>query len=249
VERHQKKEEAMNAQQTMVSAAAAEAEGKWLFRVGGISALVLGLGYVAIIPLYALVGAPPKDGEAWLKYLAGKSPVWWGILGLSVLTDVLFIPVALALYHALKGISRNAMLVAAAFVGLFVVLDLAVTWPNIAALITLSGKYAVAMSDAQRAAYVAAANYASAVVGSSLEGVYSIGILSLGILVAGLIMLRGVFGKITAYLSVLTGILGIVSVVGPLFMSALGVTVIITSVLTTIWVVLVGVRLFRLGGR
>jgi hypothetical protein len=222
-------------------------DGKRLYRVGGICALVLGVAYIVTIPLYTQVGAPPSGGEARLTYLVGKTTVWWAILGLSVLTDVLFVPVALALYLALKAVSGNVMLVATAFVGLFVALDLAVTWPNFASLITLSGSYAAATSEAQRMAYVAAANYASAVLTSSLEAVYSIGVLSLGILLIGLVMRKGVFGKSTAYLGVVTGILGIVSVVGPLFAGALSVTIIITSVLTTVWVLLVGYRLYRLG--
>src|SRR5215469_15904375 len=211
----------MSAEKMMVNAV--DPDGKWLYRAGGISALLLGLGYLAIFPLYATVGAPPSDAEAWLKYLVGRTTVWWAILGLSVLTDVLFIPVALALYLALKGVNRNAMLIATAFVGLFVVLDLAVTWPNYAALISLSGNYAAATNDAERAIDVAAANYASAVLTSSLEAVYSILVLSLGILMVGLVMLKGIFGKSTAYLGVLTGIFGIVAAVGPFFVSWLSV--------------------------
>jgi hypothetical protein len=236
----------MSAQKMMLNAV--DTDGNWLYRVGGISALLLGIAYIATIPLYASVGAPPSGGEARLHYLAGKTTVWWAILGLSVLTDVLFIPVALALYLALKGGNRNAMLIATAFVGLFVVLDLAVTWPNYAALISLSGNYAAATNDAERAIYVAAANYASAVLTSSLEAVYSILVLSLGILMIGLVMLRGIFGKSTAYLGVVTGILGIVAAVGPLFVSGLSVTIIIVSVLTTVWILLVGFRLYWLGG-
>jgi hypothetical protein len=235
----------MSAEKTMVHAV--DPDGKWLYRVGGISALLLGIGYIITIPLYVHVGAPPSGGEAWLTYLVGKTTVWWAILGLSVLTDVLFVPVALALYLALKGVNRNAMLLATAFVGLFIVLDLAVTWSNYASLITLSGKYAAVTNGAQRAAYVAAANYASAVLASSLEAVYSILVLSVGILLIGLVMRKGVFGKGTAYLGVVTGILGIVTVVGPFFVSALSVTIIVTSVLTTVWVLLVGYRLYRLG--
>src|SRR5215469_12861511 len=144
----------MSAEKMMVNAV--DPDGKWLYRAGGISALLLGLGYLAIFPLYATVGAPPSDAEAWLKYLVGKTTVWWAILGLSVLTDLFFVPVAVTLYLALKGVNRNAMLVGTAFMELFVVLDLAVTWPNIASLITLGEKYAGATSDAQRAAYVAA---------------------------------------------------------------------------------------------
>jgi len=226
---------------------AVDPNGNWLYRVGGICALVLGIAYIITIALYAHVGAPPSGGEAWLKYLSGKTTVWWAILGLSVLTDLLYLPVALALYLALKGVARPAMLVATACVGVFIVLDLAVTWSNFASLITLSGNYAAATNDAQRVAYIAAANYASAVLASSLEAVYSIMVPSFGILLIGLVMLKGIFRKSTAYLGLATGILGIVSVAGPFFVSILSVTIIIASVLTTVWVLLVGYRLYRLG--
>ena len=80
-----------------------------LFRIGGAGALAIGLLYIVIVVLYALAGAPPVGGEAWLAYLAGKSAIWWGIIGLSVLTNFLFVPVALALFVALRSISRTAM--------------------------------------------------------------------------------------------------------------------------------------------
>jgi hypothetical protein len=218
--------------------------------VGGISAIVLGVAYIIIIPLYVYVGASPSGGEVWLKYAAGKTRVWWIILGLSVLTDFLFVPLALSLYFALKGVNRDAMLIATSLVGLFIVLDLAVTWPNFASLIILSGNYAAATTDAQRAAYVAAADYASAVLTSTLEGVYSILVLSLGILIVGVVMLKSIiFSKTTAYLGLGTGILGIISVAGPFVLSTLGVAVIIASVLTTVWVLFVGFRLYRLSLR
>jgi hypothetical protein len=217
-----------------------------LYRLGGMCAFALGVGYLVTFPLYAQVGAPPNGGEAWLEYLEGKTTVWGAILGLSVLTDFLFVPVALALYHSLKDVNRSAMLLGAACVGLFSVLDLAVTWPNYASLITLGEKYAAATSDAQRAAYVAAATYADAVLPYSLA-VYSILVLSVGILVIGLVMPKSSFGKTTAYVGVATGGLGIISVVGPFLVSALGAAIILTSVLTTAWVLLVGYRLYRLG--
>jgi hypothetical protein len=125
-------------------------DGKWLYRVGGICALAIGIAYLTILPLFARVGnPPPSGGELWLKYLEGKTMVWWAILGLSVFTDFLFVPVALSLYVALERVNRNAMLVATAFVGLFVVLDLAVLWTNYAALLTLRGLYAAATNDDQ----------------------------------------------------------------------------------------------------
>ena len=215
--------------------------GDALYRLGGISALVIGTAYVATVGLYAQVGSPPSGGETSLVYFAGKTTVWRAILGLSVATDVLYIPVALSLYFALKDVNWNAMLVATALVALFVVLDLAVTWSNFASLIVLSGDYAVATNDAQRAADVAAASYASAVLTSPLERVYAIVILSSGILVIGLVMLKGLFRRTTAYLGLITGVLGILSIAG------LTVTIILNALFATIWVFFVGYRLYRLG--
>jgi len=230
----------------MMTDPAIDLDGKWLYRVGGISALVFGLAYIIIIGLYVPIGAPPGGAEAKLAYLAANTAVWWGILGLSVLTDFLLVPVALALYRTLKGINRNAMLLATACMGLFIVLDLALTWTNYAALIPLSGAYAVAVNDAQRAVFVTAAIYPSAVLESSLLFVYNTLTLSVGILITALVMLQGIFSKGTAYLGLATGILGIVAVVGSFFTSSLGVTIILASLLTTAWVLFVGYKLYRL---
>ena len=214
-----------------------------LYRTGGIAALLIGTAYVATVVLYASVGPPPSGGQASLEYFAGKTTAWWAILGLSVLTDLLFVPVALALYSALKDFGRNAMLVATAMVALFVVLDLAVTWSNYASLIVISGDFAAATTEAQRAADVAAATYASAVLASPLERVYAIVILSSGILAISVVMLKGNFGKITASLGMATGILGVVSLAG------FAVTIIANAILATIWVFLVGYSLYRVTAR
>src|SRR4030081_714895 len=219
-------------------------DGKSLYRVGGISALVIGIAYIIIIPLFAHVGgAPSSGGEDWLKYLKGRTTVWWAILGLSVFTDFLFVPVALSLYLALERVNRNAMLVATAFVGLFVVLDMAVLWTNYASLLTLSALHTAAMTDVQRASYVAAADYTSAVLASHTEVFYSIVDLSLAILILGFVMLKakGMFNKTTAYLGLAAGIFGIVSIAG------FFVIIIINALLVTLWLLFVGYRLFRLG--
>jgi hypothetical protein len=189
------------------------------------------------------VGAPPRSGEVWFQYLEGKTTVWWAILGLSVLTDFLFVPVGLSLYVALRRVNRDAMLLATAFVGLFVVLDLAVTWTNYASLLTLSGLHAAAKNDVQRAAYVAAASYASAVLASRTEVFYAIVDLSLGILIIGFVMLqeKGIFSRTTAFLGLATGIFGIVSAAGYFL------TILMNAILATVWVLFVGYRLFKLG--
>jgi hypothetical protein len=223
-------------------------DGKWLYRAGGIAALIFGFAYIVIMVLYLPMGARPSGAEAWLAALAGHTAAWQAILGLSVLTDFLLLPFALALYLALKAINRNAMLLATAFVGLFVVLDLALTWTNIAALIALSGMHAAAASEAQRAGYVVAALYPSAVLESNLIFVYNSLTLAIGILITGLVMRRGVFSRAPARVAVATGILGIVAVTSSFFSAPVStIAIILASTLTTIWALLAGNELFRLG--
>ena len=217
-----------------------DADQKRWYRVGGIAALVLGTAYIVIVPLYAHVGAPPTGGEAWFKYLSGKTTFWWAILALSVFTDFLFVPVAFALYLALKEVNRNAMLMATAFVGLFVVLDLAITWTHYASTLILYSNYARSTDDIQRAGYIAAANYASAVLASPLEIVYAIVTLSFAILIISFVMLKGVFNRITAWVGLATGMLGIVSLAG------FSLTIILNALFATAWILLVGYKLYRL---
>ncbi len=223
-----------------MTASAAKPEGNWLYRVGGIASLAIGVAYIVIIVLYVSVGAPPVGGEAWLNYLVGKTTIWWAIVGISVLTNFLFVPVSLSLYFALSNDNRIAMLMGVAFVGLFVTLELAVNWASYASLIMLSRDYAAATNDSQRAIFVAAASYPSAVIASPLALVYAIGTLSFGFLVIGFVMLKGVFSKLTAYIGIVTGVLGIAAVAGA------SMAVILNAVFATIWLFFVGCRLYRL---
>lgn len=220
-----------------------------LYRLGGVSAVVLGLLYLAVTALYAVAGAAPDgSGEARLVYFQGKDAAWWGITWLSIVTDVLFLPLVAALYVALRHVNRNRMLAGATLLVLFVVLDLAVTWPNFASLIVLSGDHAAATTDAQRAAIAAAASYPASVLDSTVFAIYAIVVPALGILGISLVMVEGNFSRSAAYVGVLTGILGIVAVAGALIWDPLGALAIPTSVLTTIWVFVVGYRLVKIAG-
>jgi hypothetical protein len=213
---------------------------KYWYRSGSIAAVLLGIGYVAIIPLYARAGVPPSGGEAWFHYLPGKTALWWAILAVSVFTDLLYLPLALVLYLALEKIDRNAMLLATAFVALFVALDLAITWAHYASILVLYAQYSAATTDLQRQSYLAAADYGSAILASPLEVVYAIVTLSTGILIMGLVMLKGVFGKVTAWLALATGVFGIAS------LSGLGLAIYGNALLATIWLFFVGYSLHRL---
>lgn len=215
-------------------------EEQQCYLLGGIAALLLAIGYVAIIPLFAWAGAPPATGDAWFRYLPGKTRVWWAILWLSVLTDLLYLPVAWALWAALRKAGRSLMLAATVGLHLFVVLDLAVTWTHQASLLALFQRYSAAADEAHRAVYLAAAEYASAMPATPLLIFYAIVIPSASVLMVGIAMIKGRFGKASAWTGVITGVIGVLSLTGlyPLVMAnALG---------ATLWFFLVGARLLQL---
>ena len=223
-------------------------DGKWIYRVGGLSGVVLGTGYLLTIPVTILYagGFPPSGVEARLAFFGEHAAGWWAITGLMVFTDLLYVPFFLALYQALKGINKYMMLLALACAGLFVALDLAVTWTAFPSLIILGGNYAAATSDAQRAIILAAAGYPSVISDFPLGSIYATFMPALGLLFASLVMRKGIFNKVLAYLGVITGISGILAGIGPLFMSELETFQYINASLAMIWFFFVGLKLYRL---
>jgi len=237
----------MSAQNMLVNAVGPD--GKWIYRVGGISAIVLGLGYLLTFPVVIVYagGFPPPGVEAKLVFFAEHAGEWWAATALMVFTDLLYVPVFLALYQALKGINKYMMVLALACEGLFVALDLAITWTAYSSLTTMGGVYAAATSDAQREIIAAAAGYPSAITDSSLLGIYIVFIPALGLLFASLVMRKGIFNKVLAYLGVIAGVFGILAGIGSLFISDLETAQYINASLAMIWFFFVGFKLYKLG--
>ena len=226
-----------------------DSQGQWIYHVGGLSGIVLGIGYLLTFPVVIVYagGFPPPGAEAKLVFFAEHASDWWAATALMVFTDLLYVPVFLALYQALKGINKYMMVLAFACEGLFVALDLAITWTAYSSLTALGGVYAAATSDAQRASIVAAAGYPSAITDSPLLGIYIVFIPAAGFLLASLVMRKGIFNKALAYMGVVAGACGILAGIGPLFVSDLETFQYINASLAMIWFFFVGLKLYKLG--
>lgn len=222
--------------------------GTWMYRAAGISSVVLAMAYLAAIPIYALVGDQPASGvEAQLAYFAEHAAGWWSIVVLMVVTDLLYVPVYFGLYAALRHLDRGLAAMGVAFAAfLFVALDLAVTWTAYSTMIVVGADYDAATSQAQQAALVAAAAYPAAVLQSPILGTYAIVIPALGALFVGLVMLKGVFNRLTAYLALGMGVVGILYI-GSFFIEGLTALRYLTGLLAVPFYLLTGVRLYRLG--
>ena len=216
------------------------------FRIGGLSALSIGVAYLFIALLYVVGGAWPADSEALLAYLAAHSLLWWTVVALAVATDLLMIPVVWAIYLALRKVNKAATLAGCGLFLLVVAVDLTVLWPTCFSLLTLSSKYMSSVSDAERQLFVVAGR-------SAYESLSSPWILacesfcpSMGSLIIGLVTMKVAFRKVVGHLGVLTGVVGIFSLVGLLFIEALSIAVFVAVVLITFWFFLVGVELLAL---
>lgn len=223
-------------------------DGKWIYRVGGFSGILLGIGYLLTIPVTIIIagGFPPLGAEARLAFFADHTAGWWGVTSLMVFTDLLYIPLFLALYHALKNFNKYLMVLAFACAGSFVLLDLAITWTSYPSLMILSSDYAAAANDAQRSLIVAAAGYPSAILDSPLAGIYAILLPGLGELLASLVMRKGIFSKSLAYMGMIAGVCGILAGIGPIFISDLETFQYINASLAMIWFFFVGLKLNKL---
>jgi len=154
----------------------------------------------------------------------------------------------LALYNLLKNVHKGMILVSGALFTLFVVLELAITWSNYAAIIELINRYGLATTEPQRTLYLSTIEYASSVFQTPVTGFYAIFIPSIAVILASIVMLKSArFGKIASYIGLLSGTINAFSVIGELFSSTLSLLVIPGSVLALIWFFAVGVKFLKFG--
>ena len=218
-------------------------DGRVLLRTGAIAAFLVFTGYLLTFPVYAVVGYYPAGAEARLVYFSNHASGWWIITGLMVATDLLIIPVFIAIYRAVP--LRRVVLLAVACQALFVAVDLAVTWTAHTALITLGKDFASAAADAQRTTLVAAAGYPSSVLDSPLLGIIIILIPSLGILLATVDMPK-TFSKSTVILGWAAGLTGLIAGFVSILPASFRVAPVLNAFIIMIWYLMTGLKLFRL---
>ena len=233
----------------MTESASATVDQSWkgLYRWGGLLALLVGVLYFAIIALALAMGTPPTGTGALLEYYNDNAALAYGAFGLAIVSDIMLAPVVFALYLALRGINKNAMLVASGFGGLFLVLDMGVTGTAAITLVNLGQNYAAAATDIQRTAYLAMADNSLAIV-SAGQHLFSSAVPSLWGLIASLVMLKGIFSKATAYVGIAGSIVGLAYVLN-IFVPALTILLPFEIILFGIFFLLAGSKLYGLGKR
>ena len=217
---------------------------KGLFKVGGAAPLVA-LGFY-LIQILAMIfgGADPTTIEDYVLLLQRNK-----ILGLLYLNALDIFSIAflgtmfLALCIALRHVNASYMAISAffAFIGIAALIA-----PRVAmlSLLPLSDQYAAATTEAQKTMLLTAGHVMlETYTGTAFDIYYVLNTIILFIFSA--IMLRSkLFSKITAYLGIAAGVLMII----PSSAGTIGLYFSLASLVPwAIWLILVGLRLLRLG--
>lgn len=230
------------------------AVSKWksLYKAGGVSALAIGLLLIFEMIIYIATSAPSlTDAAGWFSLFQNNRLVGlvdFGILELYAL--VLFVPVFLALYAALRRAGEGSVAVAAvlAFVG--IAANFATS--KLFSLLTLSDLHAAAATAAQKSQFLAAGQAALAVgalggIGGSVEG--GIPLAVAGLIISVVMLRSNILGKAAGYAGLAANGIGLLmyfnaaAAPAPEGSPFFGVF----FLLSVTWFVLIARRLLRLG--
>jgi hypothetical protein len=233
-------------------------EWKGMFRIGGVSALIVTAFFLVDMIVLVAFRPYPETANDWFVLLQNKRIV--GLLSLDrfVLAGFpLCYPIFFALYGALRRINKIYITFATilAFAGLAIV----ISTDKIYSMISLSDQFAAASTGAQKSLFLAAGEAilsTSNGTGTNLASFFLEG----AALIISIIMLRsGIFGKVTSYMGILGHGLDLTRIVINLifvpiislpFVSTIGfILLAIGGPLQLIWYALVGRRLLQLGHR
>ena len=162
---------------------------------------------------------------------------------LTAIGELLLLPAGLGLYFALKDVNKTAMLIATALWLVAPIMFLA-SRGIIISLSQISDSYLNTTDQTMKAAYLASAELA--IETQSIFAYMALIPLAVATVIIGLVILKGDFGKRLGYLLIVAGILTLFTPFGvimeiPLVISFLGL------VLTAVWQLVVGAKLYRLG--
>ena len=238
------------------------ADSNWngLYKIGGAAALICAVMYLITMGIYIpayRAGPPPGTVIEWYTLFQTNWLTGLFFLGLAdSVIMVLWSPMSLALYAALKPTNKTWVIVATAlaFVGIAVYLATNTAF----SMLSLSHQYAVATTEAQKS-LILAAGQAILAVSEGTGGQYMGMPLAwvAGLIISAVMLRSEVFSKATAWVGILGLGLLLASIpfagyttTGPTT-AVVGAIIAVTytggGLLPLAWYILVGLRLLKLG--
>ncbi len=222
---------------------------KLIFRLGGISCMILIAYSLATMGIMVFIGPPPETITECFSMLEHNKI--YGLLRLDVLTVFtmpLYYLLFYSIYKALKNPDTSEVLTITTIL-IFAGLTLFLATPSVFSYLELSDKYASATTDIRRNQLLAAGEAILASdmwhgTGAKIGGL----LMQTGALVISVIMLKTrVFNKLTAYTGITTHGLDLAHILVGFFLPAAGnILMAVAGPLYLIWFPLVGVRLLKI---
>jgi hypothetical protein len=230
-------------QNQVTDAETADSRWNWLYKIGGIAALIV----VVLTPIqsFIFIAYPPPSTVIDYFTLFQNNKIL-GLLDLDLLltaNNVLLILIYLALYAALRRANESFMVIALTF-GLIGIVLYLISREATFTMLSLSHQYTVATTDAQRSIFLAAGQVMLTIYnGTAFDMSYVLS--GVVLLIISVVMLRSnIFSKVTSYMGILMGVLMLV----PPTVGTIGLLLSLISLVPMfIWLILVARRFFQLG--
>lgn len=243
------------------SVEAAYSNSNSLIRIGGVAALICAFMYIITLIIYVpanLASPPPATVQEWFTVFEENPITGLFYLGLGdIVIMLLWGPMALALYAVLKKTNSTWSLIATTFV--FVGMAVFIATNMAFSMLSLSQEFAAAATETERAILLAAGQSLLAVTRGTGQLYAGMQLVWLAGLILSVVMLRSdAFGKVTAWVGILGLGLLVVGIVGGGHYTSTGDYTAIQAaivalqyigggLLSLVWYILVGLRLWKLG--
>jgi hypothetical protein len=226
---------------------------KWkgLYSVSGILLIInAALSLVAAFTgriLYA--SGYPSDPASYLLLVSQHQPLASFTWSLWIVIDILPLPIIVTMYVILQRYNRTLAVLGSLFALFYAIYDVSATELNSLTLVSLSHGYALATTEALRAAFVAAATYGFSAL--PFQTVLSFAIGPIGYLLWCVPMAKSFFGRWNAIIGVIVSVIGLLGAAAPVVPSSifLGWCSFLCVRIIALWTIILGVMLYRYGRR
>ncbi|HUY77035.1 MAG TPA: hypothetical protein VMV29_09715 [Ktedonobacterales bacterium] len=212
-----------------------------LYRVAGAAAL-MSIVFTFLAVVVFIANPPPTTVSAWFALFQRNGLL--GLINLDLLMLVVYVLMGV-IYFALYGALRHdhePIMALATICGLASITTY-ITSNTGFNMLSLSGQYAVARTEEQRAAIRAAGQAMLAIwQGTAYDVSYVLGGVAT-LLIAGVMLRSHVFSRVTAYVGLILGVL----MLAPATAGTIGLYLSLTSLVpTVVWIGLLAWRFFQL---
>ena len=222
-----------------------------LYTVGGMAAIMAAVLLLIEIIVFTIWPQPATVLDYFTLLQTNKIIGLIDFYLLEIIAYILFIPMFLAIYFALRRLNESYMVIAIfmAFLGIAIFLST----NNSFSMLNLSNQYVAATTEAQKTIILAAGQTLLVNSGQRAVGGFNMGLLLISIagIIMSTVMLRGNnFGNKTAYVGILAFAISLAEYVRmillPTELTLLLIFAIVSGVLLMIWLIMVGRSLIKL---